>query len=275
MGRGKGPAGAGDDVLNGGRITLLGLAAPLLLWGPPARAQSEPAEVPRYLALARELVANTKPEDNRYSLGSQFISFPGDLFSSKHAVRADCSGFLLAIFDRARYSTQWRMEYLPSPRRRTRPAAEDFVHSIENEKGFARIRDARNVRPGDLLAHAMLNAEDQRQTGTTGHVFLIDSAARRIEPRAPQVAGTEQYEIAVIDSNEEHVGEDDTRLADRAHKVKGLGRGTIRIYVDASGELVGWARTFRNTRRFFSYDPRFPSDTKPRKAAIGRPLAGA
>jgi hypothetical protein len=256
-------------------VLLLGLAASLPLWGPPARAQGEPSEVPKYLALARELVANTKPEDNRYSLGSQFISFPGDFLSNRHAVRADCSGFLLAILHRADYQTQWRMEYLPSTRRRTRPAAEDFVYSIENEKGFTRVRDARGVQPGDLLAHAMLNAEDQRQTGSTGHVFLIDTAAKRIEPRAPLVAGTEQYEVAVIDTNEEQVGEDDTRLADRANKVKGVGRGTIRLYVDQSGELVGFARNFRSTRRFFSYDPRFPSDTKPRKAAIGRPLRGA
>jgi hypothetical protein len=167
------------------------------------------------------------------------------------------------------------MEYLPGPnRRRTRPAAEDFVYSIETEKGFERIRDVRAIRPGDLLAHAMLQAADKEQTGTTGHIFLIDSYPRAIEPRNPVVSGTTQYEVSVIDSNEEYVGADDTRLADPANKIKGLGRGTIRIYADANGELVGWARTFRNVKRFFSYDPRFPSDTKARKAAIGRPLPG-
>jgi hypothetical protein len=78
--------------------------------------------------------------------------------------------------------------------------------------------------------------------------------------------------VSVIDSNEEHVGADDTRLLDPSNKILGLGKGTIRIYSDANGELVGWARTFRNSSKFFSYSPRFPSDTKARKAAIGRPV---
>ncbi|TFW02974.1 hypothetical protein E4K72_13215 [Oxalobacteraceae bacterium OM1] len=146
------------------------------------------------------------------------------------------------------------------------------MYSIETEKGFRQIHDARTIAPGDILAHAMLNIDDKRQTGTTGHVFLINSDPKPIEPREPVVVGTQQFEISIIDSNEEHVGADDTRLADPANKLTGLGRGTIRLYVDADGKLVGWARTFKVTKRFFSYDSRFPSDTKLRKAAIGRPL---
>jgi hypothetical protein len=96
-----------------------------------------------------------------------------------------------------------------------------------------------------------------------------------MEPRTPIVAGTQQFAISVIDSNEEYVGSDDSRLADPSNKIRGLGRGTIRIYVDTNGEIVGWARTFKNVKKFFSYDSRFPSDTKPRKAAIGRPIAGS
>jgi len=225
-------------------------------------------------AIARELVENIKPQDNRYSLGNQFISFPGDSLS-KYSMRADCSGFLLAIFERAKYPTRHQMSFLASFPNRKRPAAEDFVHSIENEKGFKRIRNVEDMRPGDLLAHAMLDIEDQKQTGTTGHVFLINSLPKQIKPRKPIVEGTRQFEVSIIDSNEEYVGADDSRLTDPSNKIKGLGRGTIRIYADSSGELVGWARTFKNTARFFSYSPRFPSDTKARKAAVGRPVTGS
>lgn len=254
------------------------LAAALALWAPGGVAQSippDPGGVPKHLAIARELVEHTRPEHNLYKLGSQFIRFPGDDGGRQqvHQVRADCSGFLLAIFQRAGYVTRAQMAYLPDGRqRRKRPAAEDFVHSIESEQGFRRIRDARDIRPGDLLAHAMLDPADKRQAGTTGHVFLLDSAPKAIAPRNPVVAGTTQFEVVVIDSNEEHVGADDTRLADPANKVKGLGRGTIRLYLDADGVLVGWARTFPGVKRFFSYDPRFPSDTRRRKAAVGRPV---
>jgi hypothetical protein len=247
----------------------------LLVCHSMAHAQTHSGDTPRHLALARELVENIKPEDNQYVLGGEFISFPGDLISSKYSMKADCSGFLLAVFERAKYPTRSQMTFLKWSPGRKRARAEDFLYSIENEKGYRHIKRIEDMRPGDLLAHAMLNIEDQKQTGTTGHVFLINSLPRKIAPRRPAVEGTTQYEVSIIDSNEEHVGDDDSRLQYPASKLKGLGQGTIRIYSDGDGELVGWARTFRNTNRFFSYNPRFPSDTKLRKAAIGRPLAGS
>ena len=252
----------------------LGIAAFLLICR-EAPAQTYPAEVPRHLAIARELVEGIKPEDNRYALGKEFISVPGDGPGAKYAMTADCSGFLLAIFKRAGYRTRQEMAFLKTAPNRRRPASEDFVFSIEQEKGFRHIRKVGDIKPGDLLAHAMLNLEDQKQTGTTGHVFLVDSEPRPVSGRMPLVSGTRQFEISVIDSNEEHVGTDDTRLASPWRKVAGLGRGTIRIYADDSGELVGWARTFGNTDLFFSYSSRFPSVAKQRKAAIGRPEAAA
>ena len=241
--------------------------AALALAGSMAGAAT--TEVPRHLAVARELVENIAPEDNHYKLGGEFVSFPGDAPGSRYAMRADCSGFLLATFQRSGYRIRERMPFLVAGPKRKRPRAEDFVLSIEQEKGFRRIARVDEIRPGDLLAHAMLDVADQKQTGTTGHVFLLDSAPRKIMGWSPVVAGTSQYEVSIIDSNRELVGDDDTRL--RANKDGGLGRGTIRLYADADGELVGWARTFNSTKLFFSYDPRFPSDAKRRKAAIGRP----
>ena len=239
----------------------------------PIAAAGTPAETPPHLAIARELVDKVKPEDNEYKLGSQRITLPGDGPGSRHAVRADCSGFLLALFQRSGYSTRARMVFLDASPQRKRPRAEDFVASIEQQKGFVRLGRVGELRPGDLLAHAMLDAADKSEVGTTGHVFLVDSAAARITARKPVVAGTRQFEIRVIDSNNEFLGDDDTRMADASRPHPGLGRGTIRLYADEQGQLVGWARTFRHATRFFSYDPRFPSDTRRRKAVMGRPVA--
>jgi hypothetical protein len=252
-------------------VAIFALAASSFFMSLPALA----SDVPRHLELARELLAHIQPEDNHYSLGEAIVTFPGDLFASRYAVRADCSGFLLALFNRAQYGIASKMIFLNNFGRRHRHAAEDFVLSIEQEKGFKRVLQVAAIQPGDLIAHRMLQAEDKQQTGTTGHIFLVNSAARPIAARPPEVAGTRQYEIAVIDSNREYVGSDDTRLADPAHKISGVGGGTIRLYADAeSGELVGWARTFKNTSKFFSYSSRFPSDTKLRVGVIGRPAAG-
>jgi hypothetical protein len=256
------------------RSLFLQSTAALLACCSVGYVQGDTAGVPKHLSIARELVENIKPEDNQYALGGELISFPGDLLSSKYSMKADCSGFLLAVFERAKYPTRSQMTFLKWSPGRKRARAEDFLYSIENGKGYRHIKRIEDMRPGDLLAHAMLNIEDQKQTGTTGHVFLINSQPKRIAPRRPIVEGTTQYEVSIIDSNEEHVGDDDSRLQYPANKLKGLGQGTIRIYSDADGELVGWARTFKNTNRFFSYSPRFPSDTRLRKAAIGRPSAG-
>ena len=228
------------------------------------------APVPRHLAIARELVERVQPEENHYRLGGELVTFPGDAPGSRYAVTADCSGFLLAIFARAGYPVRAQMSYLVKTPKRRRPRAEDFVLSIEEGKGFIRIDRVTGIKPGDLLAHAMLDLADQQQTQTSGHVFLIDSEPRKIWAWPPVVPGTTQYEVLVIDSNGEHVGDDDTRRL--SGKSAGLGRGTIRLYANDEGELVGWARTFSGAKRFFSYDPRYPSDTKRRKAAIGRPL---
>lgn len=239
-------------------------------------AQSEATtrtEIRPHLSLARELVDHVAPENNRYVLGGQSISFPGDIASGKYALSADCSGFLLALFDRAGYATRSRMMYLKASARRTRHSAEDFVLSIEHEAGFKRIERNDDIWPGDLLARTMLNSVDRSKTGRTGHVLLINSQPKLISSRKPVVAGTRQFEVSIIDTSDEHSGDDDTRLVDPARKVTGIGRATIRLYADDQGELVGWARTFARSDRFFSYSSRFPSNSKVRKAAVGRPLA--
>ena len=237
-------------------------------------AQTESNEIPKHLALARELVENIKPENNRYSGGDDMIGFPGDFLSNKYSMRADCSGFLIALFERAKYTTRSQMSFLNWSPSRKKLKSEDFLHSIENEKGFKRIKSIDHMRPGDVLAIELLNAEDKSKAGVTGHVALINSIPKKTLPRKPIVEGTRQFEVSLIDSNEEPAGEDDTRVIDSSNKIQGLGKGTVRLYADAAGEVVGLARTFKNSNRFFSYTPRFPSDTKPRRAAIGRPMTG-
>lgn len=247
-------------------LVVLGVVAPC-----SAAARED---VPLHLTLARELVAKLTPQNNQYVLGGQVITFPSDGAASTYSMKADCSGFLLALFDRAGYATRSRMMYLKGSARRTRHSAEDFVLSIEHEAGFKRIETIDAIRPGDLLAHAMVNIADQRSSGRTGHVLLINGQPKQIAPRKPVVANTRQFEVSIIDSSDDYSGDDDTRLVGTVHKMTGLGRATIRLYADEKGEVVGWARTFAKSYRFFSYSPRFPSDTKLRKAAIGRPLPG-
>ncbi len=63
-------------------------------------------DTPRHLAIARQLVQNIMPANNQYVLGGRLIQMPGDTSASTCSMRADCSGFVLAIFERAGYSTR-------------------------------------------------------------------------------------------------------------------------------------------------------------------------
>jgi len=67
----------------------------------PAKAE----DVPKYLQLARDFVANTKPENNAYTLGKSMTRMPGDLFASSYVVSADCSGFVEEMFRRGDSTT--------------------------------------------------------------------------------------------------------------------------------------------------------------------------
>jgi hypothetical protein len=65
---------------------LVFIAAALSLCCSPAQAQPASTEIPRHLAIARELVENIKPEDNQYVLRERYITFPGDFFSNMYAM---------------------------------------------------------------------------------------------------------------------------------------------------------------------------------------------
>jgi hypothetical protein len=73
----------------------------------------------------------------------------------------------------------------------------------------------------------------------------------------PEVEGTEQWEVSVIDSSESGHGKMDTRRKLDGSFGDGVGQGILRIYSNTNGEIVGYTwSTFavsdyydRNTRR--------------------------
>jgi len=238
----------------------------------PCRAD-EPA-IPKYIAEARELVQNVKPEDNAYDLGGNRISFPGDLFSSAYVARADCSGFVSAMLDRADYPTARRMSFAPDPfSRHRRYRAEDFLYSIEAENGFTAVKRIEDMQIGDIIALGLVSANDKQRLQVTGHVMFVNGAPKLIDSREPIIDGTRQFEVSIVDSRESSTGPEDTRNG--PSKLSGVGIGALRLYADVDGKLVGWARTFK-VAKFFSADQRFPSSNPNSPAiqmAMGRPTS--
>ncbi len=78
----------------------------------------------------------------------------------------------------------------------------------------------------------------------TGHTMLAASAPREVAvPGKPQIGGTTQWLVDVYDSTSTpHADADTRRYADGGGTLQsqqGAGRGTLRVYADASGRIVG------------------------------------
>ena len=225
--------------------------------------------VPLHLILARQLHANVSANQNSYRHSEQ-ISMPSDSPSQRYTMFADCSGLTIALLDRASSSTRSLMAIPP---KRQRPLAEDFVRSIQSARGFEKITSIESIELGDIIAWEYVLDFDKKIAKTTGHVMLIDSLPVKIENRAPFVPGTSQYELYVIDSSTMHHDPEDTRVQPDGSRIKGLGRGKLRLYQTEEGEIVGFANNFANGM-FQPFNPDWTrySTGKSKLGAVGRAM---
>lgn len=245
------------------------LAMVLVCIAPLVRGVDPAASAPLHLTLARQLLENVAPSHNEYRHTEQ-ISLPSDRVSKGFAMYADCSGLAIALLDRAASPARSLMA-VQKPRQR--PLAEDFVHSIQGAHGFQQITNIERIQPGDLIAWKFTLDSDKKIAKDTGHVMLIDTIPVKIENRAPFVPNTTQYELFVIDSSKSYHDPHDTRVQADGSKIKGLGRGKLRLYVSTDNEIVGFANNFTNAM-FQPFDPAWAqySTGKSKIGSIGRPL---
>lgn len=231
---------------------LFGLVLTTLLLGSGAYAE----EVPKYLQLARDFVSHTKQENNHYSNSRIYTKMPGDLFASEYVVSTDCGGFVEDMFRRTQSGV---LEQIKTKKFKHRFSIYDLHPSIEKEDAFTRIKKISDVRTGDVAAWLYTNMAVHT---LPGHILFIDSEPVKIKPRKPQIDGLDQYEVAIIDTSQEAKSRDDTRyVSDAALRDeneakgkergsiaspnhKGVGRGHIRFYADADGDIKGIAFSF-------------------------------
>lgn len=201
----------------------------------PWLAQAQ--DIPPYLATARTLLNDVAPENNSYQYRG-WIRIKGDptLLGQANVseVHTDCSGLVGALLKR---DAPQVMQVFAHQRWKSYPKAENFYAAIAASDGFVHRKSMDEVEVGDIFA---AKYEDDRNTG---HVMLVDARPRLIENQIePVIPGTTQWEIVVIDSSSAH-GKTDTRYRKSGSKQTGIGRGSVRVYADGSGQLVGWVMT--------------------------------
>jgi len=235
---GKNQAMNASSLVSGSGVALcLGLAAVSL---PVGAAGQEPGAVSRVVA-AEQLVRELDLANTDYAHGQGSIAWTGTVAS-----HTDCSGFidhLLMHVDG--YSAEDFRRWFGS----RRPTAARYHDAITESRGFAVVSKVGDLQPGDVIAIKYLTRHDN-----TGHIMLVVEPPQRVSATLPVVDGTTQWTVTVVDSSESGHGPTDTRhkhAADgRDHD--GLGRGVVRLYAGARGEVAGFSWSTAKVSRFIA-----------------------
>jgi len=205
----------------------------------------EPAAAaePDHLAWARRLVDGVTPETNLYASRPTIVSWTGVAGAAETRNRSVCSALVAHLFMQA-YG--YRPADFGSWLGARFPKASGFHDAIAAGRGFQRIERVAGILPGDVLAIAY--APGSRPTG---HVLV--AAARPVERRStpPEVPGTTQYEIRVIDSSHTGHGPSDTRHYAKGKFHSGVGEGSLRLYAAAGGALAGYSWSLTRASQFY------------------------
>lgn len=122
------------------------------------------------------------------------------------------------------------------------PIAATYHDAIEVEHGFMLVESIHAITVGDVIAIRYLDAGCTNLTcggfkncTSSGHVALVAAPPQLRAPTSPIIPGTQQFAVDIIDSTSDIHGVSDTRYqADPGHvDDQGVGRGTMRLYVDS------------------------------------------
>jgi hypothetical protein len=195
---------------------------------------------PANVVWAERMVAEVQPSNNLYGSHPTVVRWAGDGQAARN--RSVCSSFQTHVFKQAyglHEADVVRWFGLANPQ------AIDYYDAIEAHRGFSAVPHVNDLQAGDIVAVSYGPGHKP-----TGHVMMIDGAAVRHHSTAPLEAGLDQYEVAVIDSSHSGHGALDTRFAGGRHTT-GVGRGTLRLYVDADGAVAGYAWSTKRVSQFY------------------------
>lgn len=193
------------------------------------------AAASEHVVWAETLVDNIVPASNEYVSDPTYLSWAGVNGALSYENRSQCASFLTALLKQA-YG--WTNSYFSQWFGSISPTAAGYHEAIEAGNGFSLVTNVHDVQPGDILAVKYL----EPGAAVTGHVMIADDFARVRAGTKPIVSGTLQYELAVIDSSSSgHGSLTDTRMLSSGTWDAGLGRGILRLYVDANDAVVGYS----------------------------------
>ena len=116
----------------------------------------EPAQLPKHLEAAKNLVKNIDPDNNGYNHGGAKVSF-----AAPYEMHADCSGFIDALL---MYSYGYSPDQLKTWLGSKRPTAHRYYEKIKAEIGFTHIKHMTDVRPATFWPSSFSSRTRTRAT---------------------------------------------------------------------------------------------------------------
>ncbi|EYF05321.1 hypothetical protein [Chondromyces apiculatus] len=224
-------------------IVVLASCFAVLFPARPAMASSGSA----HLAWAQLLIDNVLPAYNAYGTQPSYVRWVGEGGATRFENRTECSNLLTHLFRQAYGMTSGDIaQWLGSGS----PRAVTYHDAIEAQDGWFVIPKVHQIQPGDVLAIAYPEG-----LSASGHIAIARLAPVPRVATAPLVAGTSQYEIAIIDSTQNGHGQTDSRGFKESYHA-GVGAGSMRLYTDAHGRIVGHTWSSENASKFYAQEER-------------------
>ena len=208
----------------------------LMLAAAAAPALANPVHVTEAETLLADLSVS---KQNVYGSSPSYIKWNGRASQA----RTVCGAFITNLL---MHSYSWTTNTLTQWLGTTSPYADTYHDAILAHNNFTPIINIQNVQPGDIIA---IKYND---SSVTGHTMMVDSLAKAERAQSPLVAGTTQYALTVIDSSSGHHGAADTRVTAPSTTHNGIGKGDIRVYVNASLRPVGYSWSNEPGSQYYS-----------------------
>ena len=192
----------------------------------------------KHVELGLKAIDTIQKEKNLYGTPAKLVIQGAN--GSVTENRTECASFVTQLF---RVSYGLNDAFFKSWSGSTSPTSAKYFDAIQAGNKFSRITKINSVQPGDLIAVKYLSGNS---AGDSGHMMVVLAAPEPMTAVKPLVTGTEQYQVLVMDSTKSPHGTGDSRVG---ASEQGLGKGYIRLYVNAAGEMVGyaWSRSVGST----------------------------
>lgn len=228
-------------------------------------ASSTPPELDWANLLVTGLINQNDPSKNVYgSPASVRFGPPGG--DADYFNQSKCSSFVTLMMQQGRgLSDQDIIDWFTPIRPTTSPYAHEYYAAVIEHLHYDQITSIPSIARGDLIAIIYGDGSGD----PTGHTAFVNALpAVMSAPAKPLLSGTTQYVVEVVDSTSA-LHTDDTRPASG-----GAGRGTMRLYADGAGQLIGYAWS-RNNGTLYKTDGTSVSydgtpGTVSKRIAIGR-----